>query len=136
MRLTKDDNHDIGFARWCLASEAISKEEFRQWILHVIEVVDDPPPYVFDLVDFDGYLTDLVKIMPFTPDWAPTQSEISAISGIAISRGVTPYEPVNEKTCLQALSENPSINDWFFRLFPFIDRNAEQVSGGNGGQRR
>ena len=128
MRLTKDDSHDIGFARWCLASEAISKEEFRRWILHVIEVVDDPLPYIFDLVDFDGFLTDIVRIMPFTPDWSPTKLEMAAISGIALSRGVSPYEAVDEEACLRALMQSPSISEWFSNLFPFIGRDAEQAA--------
>ena len=126
MRLSKDNSHDIGFACCCLASEAITKEEFRRWILHVIEVVDDPPPYIFDLVDFDGFPTDIVRIMPFTPDWSPTKHEMAAISGIALSRGVNPYEAVNEEACLQALGQSPSISEWFSNLFPFIDRNAKQ----------
>jgi hypothetical protein len=129
MRIAKNDNHDLGFVQWCLACEAITKDEFRRWVLHVIEVVDSPPPYIFDLIDFEGYLTDLGKIVPFTPDWSPSEQEIAAISGIALSRGVSPYEPVNEKRCLKALSECSSVREWFAKLFPFINLSIEQAHG-------
>jgi hypothetical protein len=105
MRLTKDDSRDIGFARWCLACQAISKEEFRQWVLYVLSEVENPPAYIYDLVDFDGCMTEIVRIMPFAPDWSPTQREMAAISGIALSRGVSPYESVNVEICKKALSE-------------------------------
>ena len=120
MRLTKNDSHDLGFVRWCLACEAISKDEFRKWVLYVIEEIDNPPSYIFDLIDFDGFLTDLNRLIPFTPDWSPTNQELAAISGITLSRGFSPYEPVDEEACIQAISQCASIRDWFTQIFPFI----------------
>ena len=121
MRLSKDDSSDIGFALWCLASEAISKEEFSEWILHVIEVVPDPPLYIFDLLDSSGYLTDINKSIPFTPSAGLSDHQVSAISGIALTRGVSPFEEVDEKQCMKAMRKETAVVEQFSQLFPFIE---------------
>lgn len=131
MRITKNDNHDLGFVLWCFASEAITKEEFREWVMHVIEIVEVPPQYIFELIDFDGYLVDLHKTIGFTPDWSPTKKEQNAISGIAIRRGVEAYEHVDTEKCIEALRQSESISDQFSKLFPFIKIDCQQGSGGN-----
>jgi hypothetical protein len=126
MKIMFEDNHDLGFVLWCLASEAISMGEFHEWILYVIETVDNPPAYIFDLLDFKGYMANIHPIVGFTPDWSPTDSEIKAISGIALRRGIIPYEPVDPTSCAEALAANPAIQSKFEEMFLFISIPANQ----------
>lgn len=120
MGITFEDSHDLGFVLWCLGSEGINMAEFQKWVLHVIDTVEAPPLYIFNLIDFSGYLTELHRIIGFIPDWSPSDSEFSAISGIAVLRGITPYEPIDTVSCTEALQKNPGIRSKFEEMFPFI----------------
>ena len=70
---TREDGKVIGFAVGSLYEEAITKNEFQQWLLYILDKneADDLPLYFFDLLDFnfqDG-LFHLSEIIGFSPGW-------------------------------------------------------------------
>ena len=62
-KIYKNDSEDFNFVLGCLYSQAIDLAEFRIWIERIIETtpVEGIPFYIFDLVDFDGYLYEISK---------------------------------------------------------------------------
>ena len=51
----KDNSKDLGFALSCLFSQAITMNEFKQWLDIVLmdTPTDELPNYFFDLIDFN-----------------------------------------------------------------------------------
>lgn len=127
LKLTKEESTDIGFAEECLMAGAITQEEFKIWVLSIIEAEDDIPPYLFDLID----LKDLRQIFKgpngpigFLPNSKLLDVESKAIDGIAIKRGLVDnlvYDShLSKGKALEALSNNEHIEQKFKTLFPFI----------------
>ncbi|MGR3677302.1 MAG: hypothetical protein ACU0AZ_04845, partial [Paracoccaceae bacterium] len=54
--LTRNDSSDIDFALACLMAGAIHFGEFKEWLYFVIEHADDPPHYLFDMLDVELYV--------------------------------------------------------------------------------
>lgn len=78
-RLTREDSADIGFATTCLTISAITFEEFKEWLHRVIEVSDDCPSWVFDILDlkekFD-YTLRVRQIIGFIPSAGLSDDEL------------------------------------------------------------
>ncbi|MFU2090578.1 hypothetical protein ACU6T4_11620 [Avibacterium paragallinarum] len=126
LKLTKNESSDIGFAKSSLISEAITLDEFNEWVIFIIDnyPVDELPIYLFDLVDFQGYLCDLIGIIGFTPNSELNESENNALYGIAIKRFGNIIDcPISYDCALNALNNNPHVLTKFREIFPFIDLN-------------
>lgn len=69
--LTMEDGKVIGFVVDSLLSGAITRDEFQQWLLYIIDKNDphDLPLYIFDLLDFNGHLYHMGKIIGFATGW-------------------------------------------------------------------
>lgn len=129
LRLTKNDSADIAFTEACLMSGAVTQDEFRVWLYHVIENHDDIPTYIFDLID----LEDMREIfrggngpIGFYPISDFNDEESNAITGIAYKRGYYDRELdydvyIDRSEALEALDKNPQIERRFREMFPFID---------------
>lgn len=123
-KIYKNDSEDFNFVLGCLYSQAIDLAEFRIWIERIIETtpVEDIPFYIFDLVDFDGYLYEISKIIGFVPDDYLSNDEKNSLYGIAFLRGADIYDPpVTRDEALKAVERNPNILERFKSLFPFIN---------------
>ncbi|MDQ9036402.1 hypothetical protein RFH07_07185 [Acinetobacter seifertii] len=123
-KIYKNDSEDFNFVLGCLYSQAIDLADFRIWIERIIEItsVEDIPFYIFDLVDFDGYLYEVSKIIGFVPDDYLSNDEKNSLYGIAFLRGADIYDPpVTRDEALKAVERNPHILKRFKSLFPFIN---------------
>lgn len=84
-RIDRDDSVDLGFAMECLLAGAVTKTEFREWLYLVVELNDEVPFWLFDILDVppddQGYVTRMP--IPFAPTSDLTTTEQNAVSGIA-----------------------------------------------------
>ena len=123
MRLTKNDSDDIGFAVTCLFSGVLTWAEFQNWIHHVIETVDDPPHYVFDLLDI-GEKHDFkpLQLMGWWPSWGASDQEHNALSGVGYPR-FSEYssDSIGRAGAERALDKHPEVLEQFRAAFPFIE---------------
>ncbi|KIN61235.1 hypothetical protein Z945_2225 [Sulfitobacter noctilucae] len=128
-RLTKNDSADIGFALHCLKSSAIHFGEFKEWIYHVITDADDPPHYLFDMLEV-AQLIDFkpMRIMGWHSSFTLSDDEAAALSGIALLRGIsTMQDSISKKEALERLQDNGAFFDRVKAFFPFLD--LEQAVG-------
>lgn len=121
--LTKEDHDVIGFIIDALFSNAINKEELREWAMGIIRDNDvtDIPDYIFDLADFDEAGFHIYKVIGFVCDWKCTKSQSQALYGIALKRGKDLGEECTPKAALKALEKHPEVEQRFRETFPFID---------------
>ena len=128
LRLTKNDSADIAFVENCLMSGAISQDELRQWLYHVIESIDDIPTYVFDLLDTED-LREMFRgangPIGFFTSSDLSDAESDAVTGIAYKRGHCDrplrYDVYIERdAAFEALARNLHIEKRFRETFPFI----------------
>ena len=122
-KCTKKERDTIAFVLACLFSSAITKADLRQWAISIIDKLDaeSTPSYIFDLVDFNGELKDIYKIIGFVPIWNCFHAEENSLYGISVIRGVGLYDaPLKPQEALLLLKENPHIFDSFVDVFPFI----------------
>lgn len=121
--LTRDDSAEIGFVLSSLFSSAIDIDELHQWTYKLLEdhEVDDLPPYIFDLMEFEGPLAKVYKLVGFVPSWGGTEEERAALFGIAVKRKRERYEwPIPPEEALRALERNPALMERFRKTFPFL----------------
>ncbi|MGE4323162.1 MAG: hypothetical protein AB7E60_09060 [Sphingobium sp.] len=124
-RLTREDSTDIGFATTCLTLSAVSFDEFRDWLYHVIGASDEWPDYLLDILDlkqkFD-YTLHVRRILGFIPGANLSDDEYRAVDGIAYRRFPRHQSDGSTKeTALTALARNPRIEQLFRTLFFAID---------------
>ena len=127
--LTRDDSSQIGFVTACLFSEAITLDDLHNWCVHLISQHDvaDLPSYVFELVDFDGYLKDIYETIGFSAGFSRTPSEDLALQGLAVLRGRQPYElHVSPAQAVSMVAQHPEILARFREVFPFIEVNMSE----------
>ncbi|MDO5053726.1 MAG: hypothetical protein Q4D86_00245 [Pasteurella oralis] len=120
----KDDHSDLNFALECLYCDAISLQEFKEWIELVILSmdIDDIPYYIYDLLDFDEPLFHIPKIIGFDVINQLSSNDIYSIYGIAYLRGNNIYEsPINREEAILILKDNFSVANNFKKFFPFIE---------------
>ncbi|MDC6167867.1 hypothetical protein [Paucibacter sp. XJ19-41] len=125
--LQKDDDSEIAFVVEALFSGAITIPELREWCSHVIEVsnVSDIPPYIYDLLDYDGGVAGVNRAIGFFPVSGLSSSEISALNGIAYVRGLQPFDNAAKAGVAQkALARNGHVAERFASIFPFLRTNV------------
>ncbi|MET8773911.1 hypothetical protein ABZV58_02685 [Nocardia sp. NPDC004654] len=95
----------------------------KQWSLHVVmsNRVEDIPPYIFELVEYEGSLAGVVRTIGFSPDDGAVSLIEPAIYGIAFQRGVDVYDPpITRRAAEVAIRSHPEVLGEFFDTFPFI----------------
>jgi len=121
----KDNSKDLGFALSCLFSQAITMNEFKQWLDIVLmdTPTDELPNYFFDLIDFNQAKFHLDTVIGFSPSNDLSRYEKYAVEGIAYIRKVQSLidMSVKEETALKALQNNPQILKRFKKFFPFVE---------------
>ncbi|OCG39205.1 hypothetical protein A9G29_09375 [Gilliamella sp. Fer2-1] len=124
--LVKGNDQTIGFVYSCLLSSVINMDEVTRWAEKVIgeNEVSDLPDYIFDLIDFKGGVSDLRRLLDFSPNWRCTKEQDRAVYGIAVKRGEKLSQDdvsFNEEQALEALKKHPEVEKLFRETFPFID---------------
>ena len=122
-RLDKENSDDIGFVYTCLISGVVSLLECKDWIYHVIEIENDVPNYMFDILDIE-HKSDFIplRIIGFTPSWNKTDAEDYALEGIGYKRqGDFVSDAVSRAKAIKSLKDNPHIEERFREMFPFIE---------------
>lgn len=123
-KICKHESSDLSFALSCLFNEAITLQEFRQWVELVISSanISNLPSFVFDLLEFNDDIFKIYDTIGFVPDKEVTLEEENAIIGLAFIRNKSLYDsPITEKTAINALKNQPLIKSRFENTFPFID---------------
>lgn len=118
---TRENSERIGFAVSCLFTQALSVSEMRQWAVKVLEELDNPPPYLVDLMDFDAPLGKLYEIIGFAPHWQHSDEARLALYGIAHKRGRQAFDcPLSREEALQILAQHAEVETRFRNEFPFV----------------
>ncbi|KAB7613721.1 hypothetical protein F9L33_10120 [Amylibacter sp. SFDW26] len=123
----KNNSDDLGFIEDCYICSAITLPELEQWCVHVAQILDDPPHFIFDLMEVKvrGDAIPISRVVGFSPSLGATDAELDAISGIAVARGTQITgdfdKTISDEAAMRALKENPHIADWFRKLFPFLE---------------
>lgn len=124
-RLTQNDSQDIGFALSCLNFRAIHFREFKEWVCYVIEHADDPPGYLFDMLDIKQ-LVDFkpVQIMGWRSSATITGDEADVLTGISFRRGITSFEDtISREDAMAKLRASAHFVEHVKRFLPFIERD-------------
>ena len=119
----RERSSDLSFAIHCLFCKAISSKEFQLWVERVINDTefDNIPLYMFDLVTFDDYLSELTQVIGFVPHSELNDKEEDAILGITFLRGIDIYDPrIGKEEAIKLLRDNPHIYEKYKIFFPFI----------------
>lgn len=126
-RLSKNDSSDIGFALACLTCGAIHFREFKDWLFYVIEHGEDPPGYIFDMLDIDLRVDFKPhEIMGFVATTGLSGEELDALTGIGFQRGIVEKEDtVSRSNALKKLQDNPVFQQRFRQFFPFLDIHSQ-----------
>lgn len=112
----------LAFAIACLFHEAINQAEFREWCINSLIEAENPPGYLYDLIDFNEALFKIHQPIGHVPHWERTRSEESALCGIAILRGYTPFDiHLKPNEALDALRRALRVMRLFSQAFSFID---------------
>ncbi|RDE94471.1 hypothetical protein DPW03_10910 [Aggregatibacter aphrophilus] len=122
-KLTKEDNSDIDFAITCLFYQAITLNEFKEWLYNIIKDnnVDDLPMYIWDLVDFNNELEKIFDVIEFVPSSSLTIGEKNALYTIALKRSNKVIDmPISLINAKRAFELNPHILKHFKETFSFI----------------
>lgn len=93
------------------------------WVERVINDTefDNIPLYMFDLVTFDDYLSELTQVIGFVPHSELNDKEEDAILGITFLRGIDIYNPrIGKEEAIKLLRDNSHIYEKYKIFFPFI----------------
>ncbi|WP_025266812.1 hypothetical protein [Bibersteinia trehalosi] len=120
----KEDHSDLNFAIGCLYCDAINMDEFKSWIEMLVLNLksEDIPMYIYDLLDFDGELYHISKLIGFDIINDLSESEEYSIYGIAYLRNNPIYEcPIGKDKAIMVLDSNREVLERFKRFFPFVN---------------
>lgn len=121
MRIYKEDSDDLGFALSCLACQAITIGEFKEWVAFVIGSFDHPEEFI-DLLEV-RYLADVYKVIRYAPILADREAIERALYGIAYYRFGDLFDAsVPEGAAKEALSQREDVLARFREAFPFIPK--------------
>lgn len=110
----------LAFVITCLFCDAISKEEFRDWCARALSL-NGAPGFLYDLMEFDDDIFKIFKVVGHVPVWKHTEEDEYALYGVAVRRGVKPYDmPLSNDKAVAALEKSPSVGLLFCEVFDSI----------------
>ncbi|MBV7493477.1 hypothetical protein KW837_04265 [Pseudomonas sp. PDM24] len=111
----------MGFVLACLFCEAISKTEFQIWCVQNA-TLENAPYFLYDLMEFDDEIFKIYQIIGRVPYWEHSDDEEYALYGIAVRRGMKPYDmPLSLEEALEKLEAAPMTEQAFRQTFSFIE---------------
>lgn len=111
----------MGVVLACLFCEAISKAEFQIWCAQST-TLENAPYFLYDLMEFDGEIFKIYQIIGSVPYWEHSDDEEYALYGIAVRRGMKPYDmPLSVDETLEKLDAAPTVEQEFRQAFGFIE---------------
>lgn len=110
----------MAFVITCLFCGAISKEELNFWCAQALSL-NNSPAFLYDLMEFHDEIFKVYKVVGYVPNWEHANSDEHALYGIAVRRGVEPYDmPLTPNEALACLEASPDIERLFSQVFDFI----------------
>jgi hypothetical protein len=89
VRLILNDSIDLGFAIAALITGTVDRSEIADWAARVIDEVEDPPTYIYVMLDMERYHgRGLHDELGFTPNsGVNSEDEFQYLREIAVRRG-------------------------------------------------
>lgn len=87
MRVRRENPIDLGFALYCFHCYVIDSDELSSWAARAIDEEDDPPSYLYELLDYRGYLKDIDRLIGFTPENGLDEDDWQYLIQIGVRRG-------------------------------------------------
>ncbi len=89
MRVIFNDSIDLGFAVAALINDTVDRSEIADWAARVIDEVEDPPTYIYVMLDMERYQgRGLHGEIGFTPTTGlDSEDEFQYLREIAVRRG-------------------------------------------------
>ena len=89
MRVIFNDSIDLGFAVAALITGTVDRSEIADWAARVIDEVEDPPTYIYVMLDMERYHgRGLHDELGFTPNsGVNSEDEFQYLREIAVRRG-------------------------------------------------
>lgn len=124
IRVSHQQDQALSFALDALFFEAISLQELAQWCELVVNKLETPPTYLFELTNYAGPLAAVFDEIGFVPISALSTIEENALAAIADLRGIERFEQTPSKSqAAKALKRRPDIFTRYQTQFPFITLN-------------
>lgn len=125
-RLTLNDSADIGLAHSALFARAITFEEFQDWLYFVVEHADDPPHFIFDLIDWDRSVdTHINQVIGWWPSTG-VETDLDALLGVGFVRNLCDScDSMSREDAISALKSNADVLKRLRILMPFVDWDSE-----------
>ena len=94
MRVIFSDSIDLGFAVAALINGTVDRKEITDWAARVIDEVEDPPPYIYVMLDMERYHgRGLHHEIGFTPtSGVDSDEEFHYLREIAVRRGKEDFD--------------------------------------------
>jgi hypothetical protein len=93
MKVNLEDSIDLGITMDALALGAISTDDVSAWASRVIDVMDDPPTYIYTMLDLQGlYGKDLQREIGFVAGADLDDAEFQYLREIGVRRGLEQFE--------------------------------------------
>lgn len=93
MRVVFEDSLDLGITMDALTVGAINADDVSTWASKVIDSVEDPPPYIYTMLDLRGqYGNDLRREIGFVAGADLSDDEFQYLREIGVRRGLEQFE--------------------------------------------
>ncbi|MBP7867409.1 MAG: hypothetical protein KA419_15865 [Acidobacteria bacterium] len=118
----RNDSSELGFAVACLFHGAITLNEFHRWVESVLVMSSEVSPLLVDLLDFNGPMTRIFKVIGFVPDWPFPIEAKAALLAIAYQRGTPPEDcKISSTEAEEIRNRFPQVETRFKEMFPFAN---------------
>ncbi len=93
MRIDREDSRDLGAARSALSFGVIDRDELSQWAMRAIEEEDDPPTFLYTMLDMSEVRGDeLDREIGFIAGMnLDGDDEFQYLREIGVRRGINDY---------------------------------------------
>lgn len=123
MKVVFGDSLDLGIALAALINETVSKDEIGKWAARVIDDMDDPPEYIYTMLDLEGYhgrgLRHDIEFAPTTG--LESEDEFQYLTEVAVRRGFQERSFLGDKKLTNLSSERKQfIDGLIYENFKFI----------------
>ena len=100
MRVIFNDSIDLGFAVAALINDTVDRSEIADWAARVIDEVEDPPTYIYVMLDMERYHgRGIHEEIGFTPTTGlDSEDEFQYLREIAVRRDKEEFDYLGGKS--------------------------------------